>query len=383
MADDLHEPLISAHPDTRGRARQFSKWLSPQDRRALGIWGLAYIALMVVAWAAAWSFQPGNTPGQFPGLFEQWDAYLLRNVAEYGYYGPGSIPNNAAFFPGYPLVLHAVHIITTNWVAAQLLVSLCAGAVAMVALARLADDHRAVWYQLCAPASVFLFVGYSESLFLAFAIPAWAAGRRGSWWLAGAFLSAACVIRPTGLAFLMPAMVVMAVTQTQGSRWRSALKLSPALVGPAIYALYLHSNTGSWLAWNEAQEAGWHRQFVGPIEAAKTTWSMAFDHAYKAQYGLESQLEILAVVFAVTLTFIFLFRRQWPEATYIGLACTALATSTFYQSVPRAVLIFFPLYVLVANVASRRSWVGATYIAICGPLAVVSAFLYLSGQYIG
>ncbi|MFD2356882.1 mannosyltransferase family protein [Nonomuraea ferruginea] len=79
-----------------------------------------------------------------------------------------------------------MHLVVPDWSAAGLIVSLVAGAVAMVALARLAEHEGAQgWMAVLGlvlfPAAVFLSAGYSESLFLAFAIPAWLAARQGRW----------------------------------------------------------------------------------------------------------------------------------------------------------------------------------------------------------
>src|SRR5260370_26116805 len=71
-------------------------------------------------------------------------------------------------------------------IAAGFVVSLVATAVALVTLWRLTADTlgdaaggRAVLYLVLTPYAVFLAAVYSESLFLAFAIPAWLAATRG------------------------------------------------------------------------------------------------------------------------------------------------------------------------------------------------------------
>ena len=136
---------------------------------------------------------------------------LLRNIAEYGYFGAHSIPNNIAFFPGYPLALSAAHLIVRNWVLAEFTVSAVAGCFAVVSLARLAGERRAVLYLVTAPAAIFLMVGYAEALFLAFAVPAWHAASRGRWWRAALLAGLSGLVRPDAL-FLIPALVVMALT---------------------------------------------------------------------------------------------------------------------------------------------------------------------------
>ena len=81
--------------------------LSPDDRGALGMWAAAHLALFALAWAAAWVYRTTPSHAPLTGVFEHWDAALLRNIAQYGYFSPHSTANNTAFFPGYPATLAA------------------------------------------------------------------------------------------------------------------------------------------------------------------------------------------------------------------------------------------------------------------------------------
>src|SRR5215472_7157272 len=65
--------------------------LGREDRAALGIWAAAHVALLVVVWAAAWAFRSSLAHAPLTGGFEHWDAMLLRNVAEHGYFGAHSV----------------------------------------------------------------------------------------------------------------------------------------------------------------------------------------------------------------------------------------------------------------------------------------------------
>ena len=210
-----------------------TRWWRPAlgagDRAALGTWAALHLALFVLAWAAAWVYR--TTPGHAPltGVFEHWDAALLRNIAQYGYFSPHSTANNIAFFPGYPMTLAAAHLILPNWVLAELVVSGVAGCFVVVSLSRLASGRRAVLYLLTAPTVIFLMVGYTESLSLAFAIPAWHAAVRGRWWRAALLAGLSGLVRPDA-AFLIPALAVMALTGPAGRVWRTPRK--PAVPSP-------------------------------------------------------------------------------------------------------------------------------------------------------
>ena len=225
-------PADSAQPGTSARSGASAgtvlaagsrlRALGPDDRAALGIWAAAHLALLALAWAAAWAFRATREHAPLTAAFEHWDAGLLRNIAEHGYFAPQSIANNAAFFPGYPAALAAGHLILRNWVLSEVVVAGVAGCFAVVALARLAGGSRAVLYLIASPAAIFLMIGYAEGLFLAFAIPAWHAAARGRWWRAALLAGLAGLVRPDAL-FLIPALALMALVGYRGpGTWPTA-----------------------------------------------------------------------------------------------------------------------------------------------------------------
>jgi len=381
---------VPGNPDraapAAGGLLSWARWgrpvLSPDDRAALGMWAAAHLALFVLGWAAAWVYRTTPSHAPMTGVFEHWDAALLRNIAQYGYSSPHSTANNTVFFPGYPMALAAVHLILRNWVLAELVVSGIAGCFVVVSLARLAGGRRAVLYLLTAPAAICLLVGYTESLFLAFAIPAWHAAARGRWWRAALLAGLSGLVRPDAL-FLIPALAVMALTGPRGSRLVNAAKACCALAGPAAYEIYLTVHTGTWEAWSKAYQAGWDLHLVTPVQALKTTWWAAFRHPFSAAYSFEFQLELATMAVMILVTLAFLLWHRWPEAVYCGLAVLALGTQTWYQGCPRTLLVLFPVWIALARLAARWTWVRYVYLSVSAPLAVVVGLLFLSYQWAG
>jgi Gpi18-like mannosyltransferase len=209
-------------------------WLTPVDRRVLYLYAVTRVALWMTAYCARWLF-PGDAathdPGRIGAAFQQWDWYHFLDIARDGYF-PGSAgpstegwDHREAFFPGFPIVLRVVHTVVPSWTLAGILISFVSGAVAVLALARIARlerpgtsvDRDAVLFFLLSPCAVFLAVGYSEALFLALALPAWLAARRHQWALAGLLAAAATSVRITGL-FLAAAIVVQFVVTARAHR---------------------------------------------------------------------------------------------------------------------------------------------------------------------
>ena len=232
---------------------------SPVVRDALLTWLLTRVSVVILAVAGSWLLARG-TAGLQPGfveLWDRWDVAVFVKIARFGYLGyPQDYPDTgtAAFFPGLPGALWMVRLITQDWVVAGLLVSLVAGGVAAVALARLAAaDHgelvasRSVLYFAVSPFAVFLAAGYSEALFLAFALPAWLAARQRRWLLAGVLGGLAGTVRVTGF-FLGSALLVQWLTSGGNERrWRDLPPLLLPWAAVAGYVVYLHAITGDWL----------------------------------------------------------------------------------------------------------------------------------------
>ncbi|NUR85038.1 MAG: hypothetical protein HOY71_13220 [Nonomuraea sp.] len=323
----------------------------------------------------------GVTLGEYLGKWKAWDAGLFVTIAQYGYDGdPGKAPDAGlpAFFPGLPAVLRVVHLVVPDWSACGLIVSLAAGAVAMVALARLAEFEgaegwAAVLGLLLFPTAVFLAAGYSESLFLAFAIPAWLAARQGRWPLAVLLAAGASCVRITGL-FLAAALVVELVRQR---RFRQAGWLVVPFLPLVAYSFYHYSRSGDWLAWKHAQEAGWGREMVWPWQSWLTTWHSAMGND---DFAVAFRMEIAGAVLALGGLGWLAVRRRWSELVYCGLQAVALMTSAYYLSIPRSLLLWFPLWVQFGR--SPR-WVVVTYALIAGPLMVLDATRFLSGAWAG
>ncbi|MEZ0106640.1 hypothetical protein ABH920_000621 [Catenulispora sp. EB89] len=470
--------------------------LGDGDRTALAAWGATRLGMIVLAWMSAWVFATAaTTPGPWLARWDRWDEGIFTSIAQHWYFAPGTDPRHVAFFPGFPVAMWLAHLLVWNWVAAGLAVSAVAGAVATVALGRLAAQEvegawvrregsrdpldavlrlprmraalnlaevpnsessiapqpspigigsaradsapqaiaaaeparpseataslpasdasagghvrgavqpsanlplprgvraranqaaaNAALFFTLAPAAVFLAAGYSESLFAAFAFSAWAAARRDRWTSAVVLAAGASTVRVNGL-FLAAAIALEFVLAGRARRrWRQA----PLLVVPALpvaaYVLYLHHDTGDWLAWQHAQAAGWFRTFRNPKYAWDQTWRAAFEASQAGHTAWVFQLELLAVVVGLGLTALLLLKRRWPEALYVALSLLALGTTTWFMSVPRTMLLWWPLWTMLGAWATRRPAVRTLYICCVAPVMAGVALLFLSGQWAG
>ena len=358
---------------------------------ALTIWVFTRVGSYLLAGIGGYSFHDGDLV-PYVHRWERWDALLFERIARDGY----AFPNDEAFFPGFPLLLRALTSVGLSAGVAGLLISLVAGGFAVVALARLAEleqvpglGERTVLLLTLSPAAVFLVAGYTEALFLAFAIPAWLAARQGRWWLAGALAAASCSVRISGL-FLAAALVVEFLTGASGRhggtarrRWANLPALALPAVPLAAYALYLRHTKGDWLAWQTAQEKGWGRKLTDPVTVLRTTWDAAFGDGQDPTFQMDFRMELVAMAVGVVLTVGLLVWRRWGEATYVGLSVVALGTSTWYFSVPRATLLWWPLWLALAALTLRHRLVLLAYLTVVAPVSAMWVVLFTTGRWAG
>jgi hypothetical protein len=361
-----------------------------QLRTAAGLWLCSKVGLLVLSYAVTFIFPVNGKQASWRGLWERWDSSIFHAIAEYGYYGgpPGQPVGRVAFFPGLPLVLRVVHAVVGSWTASELLIGSVASFFAVLGMVRLADDYRpgtgfgAGLFFLLAPAAIFLSVGYSEASFLAFALPAWRAARHGRYRRAGVLAALACLFRANGL-FLTAGLVVLAMFAEQGRR-RVRLPsawLALPLISIVGYAWYLKATDGSWLAWFHAESSGWGRSLRNPVTTFTNTWGAAFGHTQGPEVSFMFQIELAAAAALLVTTIVELARRRWGEGVYCLLTLAAMATGFWYESVPRTLLLIWPLWCGLARLAARSRLATGIIVSVLAPLMCVTAMMYLSSQW--
>jgi len=201
----------------------------------------------------------------------------------------------------------------------------------------------------------------------------------------------AASVRVSGV-FLIAAMVVLALTQAGASRERGRrlawLGLPVAVV--AAYLGYLYAITGSWTAWLDAQTSGWARGFAWPWQSLQHTLNVLAPGAYAdhPEWRWVFAAEIVSMAVGLVVTIVQLAQRRWAEATWVGLQLVAFGTSYWFMSVNRAVLLWFPLWILVGRLVEGRGRQPAWRVVLVSLLAVVAlavqavwAWLFFTGRW--
>ncbi|MFP5281992.1 MAG: hypothetical protein ACLGIF_00905 [Actinomycetes bacterium] len=291
----------------------------------------------------------------FTSMVSNWDVEHFTLLASGGY---GARPDGTlmAFFPGFPALLRLGLLLGVPVAVTGVVVSTVAGAFAAAALVRLGGPWAAIAW-LFAPTAVFTTVPYTESLFCAAAFWAWERARADRWPAAAALTALACTLRVSGL-FLVGALLVLILTTRSGwtVRVRRAAWLLPALAVIAVFAAYLHALTGSWTAWYTAQSTGWVRELTSPWESLQNTVPAILPGAFPDHpwWAAVFRAEVVSMALGVLVTGWCLAKRRWAEASWVGVQVLAFSLSYWFFSVNRATLLWFPLWIMLAQWGTWR-----------------------------
>lgn len=399
--------MAETHGTSAVRPRSVS-WFGRAFAVCAPLWLASRLVFLVIA---AFVDSVHRLPGGRPGtalawpvwVYARFDAGHFARIERVGYYRMENLHRtwDEAFFPGYPFLSRWLAELLSDgrptqaaYLAGLALVSWISVLVAAVLLWRLvsmqADEilaGRSVIVMLFGPYAVFFMASYSEGLFLALAVATWLAGRSQRWWLASTLAALACTVRINGL-FLAAGLLVMyfvaAIRERQPwLRW-PLLAFGLPIVPPLVYFWWLRRLSGTWTTWLLEEEYGWGRRTVAPWASLRN--SIRHLHGMPT-FGesFQSWMELLFAGLLVLALWLLATRRAWPEFTYVGLSAASLLTSTVYLSIPRSLLVCFPVFSLAAEWSTtrrRRGSVTATCFACAGVL-VINATTFLTNQWTG
>jgi hypothetical protein len=368
---DVDGTIRTSFSDT-AQARAIASW------RALSIVLVVRLLFLGAALLALWAGLFGNERN----LLDTWARFDARHfvaIAEHGYHSPLVRDHLTAFFPLYPL---AIRILPFDSVFSGLLISTVASFVALAFLYRLAIEElgsgTATWAVLFLslfPTAVFLVAPYSESLFLAGAIPAFYFARRGDWKRVGLPCAVATATRVGGI-FLLLGLAAEFLSQRKKDVPGFLIAIALGLAPIVMYAVFLWRSTGNPLDFVEAQRLGWGREFVGPIKSFATTVRLALERDSWLFGG-----EIVAAAAGVTAVIAAARKRWWGYSVYMGTTLAVLMSSTFYGSLPRVLLTFFPIPLILAAMANRHPTWGRLALWTSGSFAFLGVVAFTSGSF--
>lgn len=383
----------------------------PVSWRSSALISLAFLAASrLVFWTAALFLQatgamrvnPGyeRFPDWLTGAYARFDHGHFLRIAMGGYFqlDRGKVAFDEAFFPGYPFAARGLAWLFTGGAAteqavtaAMSVISWGGAFVAGTLLVHLARERRlfgadgrlmaTVFY--FGPYALFYMAAYSEGPFVACAIGTWELARRKRWGWAAVVASLATVLRINGL-FLLPMLALMMLwgQWRRPVAWARLSWLVLPMLPPALYFTYLWSVTGNWLTWFKTQEH-WGRKTTAPWESLRFSIELiSADQGFAITF--QRILEITAVVLFIAVLVQLGHWRCWELFVFTLITLASLTTSTWFQSIPRAMLSCFPVLVVLAVWLTKSPrWLRWCGLAVCWAILAVNVYTILGNQWTG
>ena len=359
----------------------------------------------------------GEMPPPMAGLahwivepLRNWDGLWYRLIALEGYAG-GVQSARAAFWPALPGIMHGGNLLT-GWqveTVGYLLANLAFLGALLILYRLITYDYgdadvakRTLWALALFPTSLFFSAVYTESLFLFLVVAALYLWRRDKIWLAGIVAIGAALTRSGGVFLVLPFLVLL--WDRNRREWRDYFPdIIPAFfpaLGPAIFGLILQRDQGNWNAFIDVQEQ-WNRYSAMPWETlqcaintchtlggepdgiswswwhsltANPSWTTLRSTEWRASVANSDVLELAVTILAIALALIGLRLLPFYYTAWVlpGLLIPLLQPSEVHalMSMPRFVLVLFPLFVLLGMLLRPR-WIRVPAIVLSVTLLVL------------
>jgi Mannosyltransferase (PIG-V) len=323
------------------------------------------------------------TPGwhNFIDGTDRWDAGWFERIARGGY---DESDASAAFFPGYPIAIRAITVVSPlDETAAALLISNAAFLGALIVLFALTTyefspevARRTVLLLACFPASFFFLAAYSESMFLFASVLCFWWARRGAWGRAALAGLIAALTRSVGV-LLVPALLVEAWSEPTDRRGRAvACSLIP-LLSPVAYAGYWLIRSGDALQPFHAQDS-WYRTFELPLVTLGHALWLGISGITDSRgiYWTADLLLTALILIPLALRWRVLAR---PYLVYVVATLLVILSYPLPErpllSAPRFLIVLFPAFWPLAAIVTRERLIPVVAVFLVGFTTMAIAFM--------
>lgn len=363
---------LTEHPPGRAartggwtdRPRSAYAWFRATGWRPMAAWAGPHLVLTGLMLAIL-----SNAGMSANAALRHWDGDWYINIAESGYIHqlsirPDGTPHlmNIAFFPLYPGLMRAVHLVTGLPVSfAGVFVSFAAGLAAAVGIYYLLKPYigeraaiiaGALWGVI--PSAFIESMVYTEALFTALCVWAMYALIREKWLTVAALTILAGLTRST-VIMILPVVCVaalIAIVRRRGG-WRAWVCMLTAPLGLLAFLLFLAQRFHRLDAWFFAQTApGWQSSFdFGKYTAHVLKGELLFS-SLRSTSWLPFLIATAILIPATFIAVLMVLHRRLPWQliawTVLTLVVT-LTTSGTYGAKPRFLL---PAVALLATPAA-------------------------------
>lgn len=348
--------------------------------------------------------------------FANFDGVHYLTIAKSGY----SAQFTQVFFPLFPILLGLADKILffLNPIINGLLISNFCLFIALVIFSRLlsidykSDDIKwMILFVLIIPTSFYFGSLYTESFFFLFVISSFLAARKKRWWLSGILGALATASRLVGI-FLLPALLWEWQKENRSKYQVLSIKYkkdklntskfldrflhtifcvlhSPILyivpLGIVAYMVYLQIAFGDWLYfWHVQPVFGAERSGSNIILLPQVIWRyikiLTSIPIAKESFWIPL-LELTSTISAIVLLLIAHIRKV--RLSYLIFSWLAVLTPTMtgtFSSMPRYILVAFPIFIALGLIKSRLFKILLS--VICLMLSVILTILFTRGHWV-
>ena len=347
----------------------------------------------VVVVAAGLGYNPFDS-----ATWARWDSGLYEDIARDGYdlfpceEEPSKWCGDAAWFPGYPWLVGALHQLGLPLRGTAVLISwLFAAGTIIFSGRRSLNDARSrccsgLFYAAFAPGQIYYYAVFPLSLLTFSTVACLWLLYRECFLAAGIAGAVAALAYPVGV-LLAPISAVWLIAQRGaplGERLRRvALACGPILAGIWILMIVQRIDAGHWDAFFLIQEN--YEELHGSQNPFVGTWDIVRGGAENLSGGISVVIALQTAFVTVVLGLLFVFafrrRRSLDRVDVLLLLWAVVTWAALFQafSVQRGQAALLPLAVLVARLPSRIAWLLAVAAAA---IAVWMETYFLSGTLI-
>jgi len=330
-------------------------------------------------------------------MWSNFDGLHYQDIAKYNYGTSSKTEKDYAFFPVYPWLMRHLNPLIGDFTVSGLLVSNIAFIFALFMLYKLVRlDHSAkiakytLFLLLIFPTSFYFGSVYNESLFLLLSVLTFYFARKNNFALACIFAAIATTTRISGI-FLWLALLIE-FFDTYGHSLKNFLKpktlwLAVPPLGLVSYMYYQFRMTGDPFFFINVQHS----------ISGRTTDKLILIYQVFFRYikmlltvDLWSPIYFTVVLeFLVGLLFLFLLifaiKKIRPSYwVYCALSYILPTLTGTMSSLPRYVLVLFPLFMFLASwLDKRHPFIRYIYYVFCIVLSLLTIGFFTRGYFVG
>lgn len=318
--------------------------------------------------------------------WNRWDAPHYLSVAQNGYQITGDAANFIVFYPLFPFLIYLVSLFLGNIFLSSIVVSNLFYILSIVyfyKLVALDFDKKTAWRAVVLisifPTAYFFHASYTESLFLFLSVASFYLARRNNWFCVSVLAMFACLSRVSGIVLPIALLVEFFSKRTKTKNFYNLLYFLLIALGPLIYLLINYILFRDPLYFLTVQKTHWFHSLASPIyNFSETLRAISWRNLNDSI--IYSWMQIAFIAFTFILSIVAFFKVRLSYAVYAVSSIVFIALPTFWISIPRYVIITFPIFIVLALLSKNKilfTILSVLFLILFFPFF----FLYLQGLW--